>query len=65
MTQCDKNSIFSAKDSDQITKGDGSSGASCKFGNLIFQKGDKLIDNCIECTCSVPPMLTCRQYSKC
>ncbi|XP_037028775.1 uncharacterized protein LOC119069003 [Bradysia coprophila] len=54
------------KDSDEIIKGDSTgSGTSCKFGKLVFQKGDKLIDNCVECLCSVPPMLTCRQYSKC
>lgn len=58
--------MFSAKESDQITKGDGNdTAATCQFGKLIFQKGDQLIDNCIECTCSIPPMLTCRQYSKC
>jgi len=36
----------------------------CKFGQLELRVGDKLSrtsNTCVECSCSVPPLVSCTQ----
>lgn len=39
----------------------------CKFGDHELGIGDKVTDSnkCVECECSIPPMITCVQKRDC
>lgn len=58
---------ITAEDIDKVLPSEykSSSEDTCKFGKLVMNKGDRLDDNCYNCTCIVPPILFCRQYTNC
>lgn len=39
----------------------------CKFGSLVLKVGEKIKSEkfCVECSCSIPPMMHCVQNGHC
>lgn len=65
--------LFTADSKDEIVPGEmqynigNDSNMICNFGRLQLRVGDKVKSDkfCLECSCTIPPMVHCIQYGHC